>query len=309
MAEAEGVDKSRMKQYLVPALGVAAVVVLVGLVISVSSGSSRKMSDGSNGSSDDSDLKEAAPGVKYRDLKDGIGEPCPAGAKVTVHYTGWLDNGDVFDSSKDRGQPFQATLKAGGGLIAGWVEGIPGMKKGGIRKLVIAPEKAYGERGAPPKIPGGSTLIFEVELVEFTPPPPPPPPAPTKLSDGTEPGAADPGLKDIGGGLKIRDIKEGSGEPVKEGATVTIHYTGWLLNGTSFDSSRPRGEPTTFPLPNLIQGWQKGIPGDEAGRDSQADRAARTWLRLTGQRQHPPQQHTHLRGGTHQVSVRKQSVY
>src|SRR5687768_8560228 len=97
----ESLDRAEMKQYLVPAAAVAAVIVLAGLVLVVSGGG-RKMSDGSDGSADDPGLKEIAPGVKYRDIKEGVGEPCPPGAAVTMHYTGWLTDGEEFDSSKKR---------------------------------------------------------------------------------------------------------------------------------------------------------------------------------------------------------------
>lgn len=267
--QADGLNKSQMKQYLVPAAAVAAVVVLAGLVL-VASGSTRKMSDGSDGSATDSGLKEVSAGVKSRDLKEGTGDACPPGASVKMHYTGWLTDGTVFDSTREgaraKGQPADFKLE---GLIKGWQEGIPGMKKGGIRKLVIAPDKGYGARDKGP-IPANSTLIFEVELVDFTPARAamtdvvsgPGQPMPSDKSDG---GTADPGLKDIGDGLKIRDLKEGSGEPVKEGATVTIHYTGWTVDGNVFDSSYKSGEPMTSSLGRLVAGWQKGIPGMKPG--------------------------------------------
>lgn len=249
-----------LKQYAIPAAMVAGVLVLAGLVFFVSGDSARMMSDGSDGTATDPGLNEVTPGVKIRDLKEGLGDPCPPKSGVTMHYTGWKEDGEVFDSTREgakaKGVPAEFQLK---NLIKGWQEGIPGMKRGSVRKLVISPEKAYGPASRANPL-GGKTLIFEVELVDFTPPPPAP-----KLSDGTDPNAPDPGLKDIGEGLKIRDIKEGSGDPVKEGATVTIHYTGWLTTGEVFDNSRPRGEPNTFGLGGLVQGWQKGIPGMKPG--------------------------------------------
>ncbi len=254
----EGLDKQKMKQILVPALAIAAIVILVALVVYVSDsvGAPKMPSDGSNGGIDDADLKAVTDGVKFRDLKVGTGEECPRGADVKVHYVGWLPDGTEFDNSRKRNEPAKFSLN---GVVAGWSEGIPGMKVGGVRKLVIAPEKGYGKQ-VKGTIPANSTLIFEVELLEVIPPPPKP-----KLSDGTDPNAPDDKLKDIGDGLKVRDIKEGSGEPVKEGAEVTIHYTGWLQNGNVFDNSRPRGEPNTFALPDLVKGWQKGIPGMKPG--------------------------------------------
>ena len=81
---------------------------------------------------------------------------------VKVHYTGWLTNGTVFDSSVARGEPITFGLD---GVVKGWQEGIPGMKVGGVRKLVIPPEKAYGSQSKE-KIPANSTLVFEVELLE-----------------------------------------------------------------------------------------------------------------------------------------------
>lgn len=93
----------------------------------------------------------------------GTGEEAVAGKIVTVHYTGTLEDGTKFDSSLDRGQPFQFILGAGQ-VIQGWERGFAGMKVGGKRNLVIPPELAYGENGIGP-IPPNSTLIFEVELL------------------------------------------------------------------------------------------------------------------------------------------------
>lgn len=105
-----------------------------------------------------------ASGLKYLDMVEGSGEAPQAGQTVTVHYTGTLENGSKFDSSRDRGTPFKFKL-GGGQVIKGWDEGIASMKVGGRRQLVIPPELGYGSRGIGP-IPPNSTLIFDVELLK-----------------------------------------------------------------------------------------------------------------------------------------------
>ena len=104
-------------------------------------------------------------GLKLEDLQVGEGQEAESGKKVSVHYTGWLTDGKKFDSSVDRGTPFQFTLGARQ-VIQGWDQGVLGMKVGGKRKLTIPPTLAYGERGAGGVIPPNATLVFEVELIE-----------------------------------------------------------------------------------------------------------------------------------------------
>lgn len=103
-------------------------------------------------------------GLIIEDLEAGSGDEAVAGKKVTVHYTGWLTDGKKFDSSKDRGDPFSFPLGARH-VIAGWDEGVQGMKIGGRRKLTIPPQLGYGARGAGGVIPPNATLVFEVELL------------------------------------------------------------------------------------------------------------------------------------------------
>ena len=99
------------------------------------------------------------------ELKVGTGAEAKAGQNVTVHYVGTLTDGKKFDSSRDRGQGFAFKLGAGQ-VIKGWDQGVAGMKVGGLRKLTIPPELAYGDRGFPGAIPPKSTLVFEVELLK-----------------------------------------------------------------------------------------------------------------------------------------------
>ncbi len=106
-------------------------------------------------------------GLSYEDLTLGEGAAAAAGDRVSVHYTGWLTDGRKFDSSKDRGEPFDFPLGAGY-VIRGWDEGVQGMKVGGLRKLTIPPQLGYGARGAGGVIPPNATLIFEIELLEVS---------------------------------------------------------------------------------------------------------------------------------------------
>ncbi len=102
--------------------------------------------------------------LEIEDQIVGEGEEAVAGQTVEVHYTGWLTDGTKFDSSHDRNETFSFKLGAGQ-VIAGWDQGVAGMKIGGARKLTIPPEMGYGERGAGGVIPPSATLVFKVELM------------------------------------------------------------------------------------------------------------------------------------------------
>jgi FKBP-type peptidyl-prolyl cis-trans isomerase FkpA len=102
--------------------------------------------------------------LKSEDLVVGSGAEASSGQKVSVHYTGTLTDGSKFDSSLDRGKPFEFVLGAGR-VIKGWDQGVAGMKVGGKRRLTIPSDLAYGSRGFPPVIPADATLIFEIELL------------------------------------------------------------------------------------------------------------------------------------------------
>jgi peptidylprolyl isomerase len=111
-------------------------------------------------------LETTPSGLQYVDLKVGTGASPQPGQTAVVHYTGWLVDGKKFDSSKDRGQPFQFAVGRGQ-VIKGWDEGVATMKVGGTRKLVIPPDLGYGAGGAGGVIPPNATLTFEVELLEI----------------------------------------------------------------------------------------------------------------------------------------------
>lgn len=115
---------------------------------------------------DPGELEPADSEPVTRDLRPGEGEEAEAGDELVVHYTGCLLDGTRFDSSRDRGQPFVFALGEGA-VIAGWDEGLPGLRVGGERRLIIPPEMAYGEAGSGEVIPPDAMLVFDVELLEL----------------------------------------------------------------------------------------------------------------------------------------------
>ena len=203
--------------------------------------------------------KDAAKGLKIYDEKVGTGKPATAGAVLKTHYTGWLLNGRKFGSSKDLGKPLSVVMGAGK-MIKGWEQGLEGMREGGVRWFRVAPSMGYGAT-AYAMIPSNSTLLFRVELVsseideeiaatmDFFPDT-----TTLTLENGSE-------------GLRYAIVKPGEGEPARSGSTVKVHYTGWLVNGYKFDSSRDRGQPFAFPLGGgrVIRGWELGVQGMLAG--------------------------------------------
>ncbi|MGL4423996.1 MAG: FKBP-type peptidyl-prolyl cis-trans isomerase [Gemmataceae bacterium] len=178
--EVASVDPKQIKNVLIPAIAVAALIAVTALVI-VSGGDPEKAATdtGTNESVDQSpagmselsqkpdptakEWKDGESGLKYWDVKEGDGSPCRPGANVVIHYIGWRMDGKVFDSSVKKGPPANFNLN---GLVQGWKIGIPGMKPGGIRRLLLPPDLAYGDHGAPPDIPPNATLIFEVKLIK-----------------------------------------------------------------------------------------------------------------------------------------------
>jgi peptidylprolyl isomerase len=197
-------------------------------------------------------------GLQYVITEEGNGEQPQPGDIVQVHYTGTLPDGTKFDSSLDRGEPISFSLGTGQ-VIPGWDEGIGLMKVGDKAKLIIPPDLAYGSQGAGGVIPPNATLIFDVELVGIQPPPPPPPEAPTQVSE------ADYITTDSG--LKYYDLEEGTGETPTPGQPVSVHYTGWLEDGSMFDSSLTRGQPFQFVIGagQVIPGWDEGVAGMKVG--------------------------------------------
>lgn len=206
-------------------------------------------SDGSTQEVDEpqSKIVTTASGLQYEILQEGSGQQAKAGDMVKVHYTGSLTDGKKFDSSHDRGEPIAFKLGIGQ-VIKGWDEGISLMKPGGKARLTIPGNLAYGERGSGNTIPPNATLIFDVELVEIV--------ELVKPFDLT--GAQE---QVTSSGLKILKLNETDGTSPVKGKEVAVHYSGWLEDGSKFDSSVDRGQPFTFKLGlgQVIKGWDEGI--------------------------------------------------
>ena len=187
-------------------------------------------------------------GLKYYDIKIGQGDFPKPGDILSVHYTGKLEDGTIFDSSVKRGQPIEFPVGKGR-VIKGWDEGLLSMKVGSKRELVIPSNLAYGERGAGGVIPPNATLIFEVELLAIF--------APFIDTDFSLPGSE----KTTESGLRIIEHIIGKGEKPKDGEKAVVHYTGMLSNGEKFDSSHDRGSPIEFPVGKgrVIKGWDEVV--------------------------------------------------
>lgn len=113
-------------------------------------------------------MTKTVSGLYWQDLTVGTGDEAVVGAAVEVEYSGWLIDGTLFDSSRDRVTPFIFTIGEGQ-VIRGWDEGVRGMRVGGERKLVVPPNLAYGPQGRPGSIPPNATLVFDVELIAVNP--------------------------------------------------------------------------------------------------------------------------------------------
>lgn len=205
-----------------------------------------------------SGYKVTSSGLKFKILREGEGEMPAAGDRVKVHYEGKLTSGKVFDASYDRGEPIEFILGRGQ-VIPGWDEGISLLNVGSKAEFYIPSVLAYGEKGRPPVIPPNSDLIFTVELIDFVTPQQPKP----YNVEGKE-------EKSTGSGLKYIIVESKGGPKPTKGQTVVVNYTGYLEDGSMFDSSIPRGAPFEFPLGagRVIKGWDEGIAllgvGDKA---------------------------------------------
>ena len=207
---------------------------------------------------DEDDLETTDSGLMYYDLEEGDGDMPEAGGTVTTDFTIWVreEDGDRFVVSSADGEPLSFAVGAQDIVFPGWDEGVSDMMVGGKRLLVIPPELALGPQGGG-DIPPDSTLVMEVELLEVIEPP-----EPIAMEE------VDPDdLEETDSGLMYYDVVEGEGDSPEDGQVVVVHYTGWLEDGTQFDSSVERGQPFTFPLGqgNVIAGWDEGVATMKVG--------------------------------------------
>ena len=196
------------------------------------------------------DAEKTASGLASKVIQKGTGTARPgAEDTVKVHYTGWMTDGKMFDSSVMRGQPAEFPLN---GVIKGWTEGLQLMVEGEKRRFWIPANLAYGDT---PHRPGGpfGTLVFDVELLGIKKAPPAPA-VPTDVA------AVPKNAKKTDSGLAYRVLTKGKGKVHPTASSVVkVHYTGWTTDGKRFDSSVMRGQPAEFPLGGVIKGWTEGV--------------------------------------------------
>ena len=188
------------------------------------------------------DAAKTASGLATKVLKPGTGKDHPAKEDlVTIHYTGWTTDGNMFDSSVAKGAPATFGVTK---VIPGFSEGLQLMVVGEKRRLWIPEAIAY--RGLPNRPKG--LLVFDVDLIDI----------PSRAPSDVKAIPAD--AKRTASGLAYRVIRQGTGgRHPKPTSKVTVHYTGWTTDGKMFDSSVVKGAPATFPLNNVIAGWTEGL--------------------------------------------------
>jgi FKBP-type peptidyl-prolyl cis-trans isomerase len=191
------------------------------------------------------DAVKTASGLASKVLAPGSGKARPSPTDmVTVHYTGWTTDGNMFDSSVVRGTPATFGLDR---VISGWTEAVQLMVAGEKRRVWIPEALAYKGREGRPK----GMLVFDIELISFVP-------SPTQAPADVKAPPAD--AKKTSSGLAYKSIKEGTGtKRPSASSTVTVHYSGWTTDGKLFDSSVERGQPATFRLDQVIAGWTEGV--------------------------------------------------
>ncbi|MBK9055395.1 MAG: FKBP-type peptidyl-prolyl cis-trans isomerase [Chloroflexi bacterium] len=188
-------------------------------------------------------------------LVPGEGDLPQDGEVVTLHYIGYLADGTEFDNSYTRNEP--VTFAIGRGMvIPGWEQAVVAMNVGEKARITIPPELAFGAEGVSGVIPPNAVLVMEVELLAINPGSPD---APVEIDEAD--------IVTTESGLQYVDLVVGDGAQPEDGAIVSLHYTGWLADGTKFDSSIDRGSPITLVLGQgqVIAGWDEGIASMNVG--------------------------------------------
>ncbi len=202
-------------------------------------------------------LVETASGLQYSDLVVGDGAEAVANSTVSTNYTIWVNkDGGGYDYvvSSTGSIPVEFVVGRGDIVFPGWEEGATGMKVGGKRYLLVPAELGMGTQGLGTLIPPNSVLVMEIELLNVIEPR-----VPVKVDEKDYITTAT--------GLKYYDLQAGTGDTPTAGQTVVVHYTGWLEDGTQFDSSVDRGEEFSFQLGTggVIPGWDEGVSTMKVG--------------------------------------------
>lgn len=240
---------------------------------------------------DFSRLQVQDPGLRFYDIEQGTGDTPNLFDAVSVEYTGWLENGCMFDTSYPNEGAVNFPLL---NVIGGWQQSFATMQEGGTRVIEIQPDLAYGAIGLPPRIPSDATLIFHVTLINRVTIEEAQATVQAEIADATAVAAENiaanetavasgtvfpstcrngdqpddaPAFDDIDfdrfetliEGVRFYDIVAGDGESPASTDVISVEYTGWLESGCIFDTSFTDDGSISFPLRNLIQGWQEGI--------------------------------------------------
>lgn len=201
-------------------------------------------------------LTKTASGLQYFDITKGDGQEALKNSTVATDFTIWVktDTGYDYIASSEGSVPLSFVVGRGDTVFPGWEEGVTGMKVGGKRLLVIPADLGMGAQGNGSSIPANAVMVMEVKLMSSREPQ-----VPTKVDEKD--------FTTTPSGLKYHDFKVGDGASPTTGQTVDVHYTGWLENGTQFDSSIDSGQPISFAIGtgNVIPGWDEGIASMKVG--------------------------------------------
>lgn len=237
-------------------------------------------------------------GLRFYDVEVGTGDTPQFGDAVSVEYTGWLDNGCMFDTSYPNEGPVNFAILTNN-LIRGWLQTFPTMQEGGVRVIEVAPELGYSTTGFPPRIPPNATLFFHISLVTRTTIQEAEATVEAEIATATAeavdarativaggiPENLSPScrnsdqpedapafgeidfdrLDELVEGVRFYDIEVGSGESPTIDDEVSVEYTGWLESGCIFDTSYTDEGPISFPLSGVIPGWQEGLSTMQPG--------------------------------------------